>query len=181
MKLETIISDLEKNDIKGSDVIRLSGNSVDVYTYEDIMKFQTLDQLLGNKKAAVVLYQTKQNFGHWVLIMQLKKDNGSPYIEFFDPYAFKIDEELKLSDYNIKMHGGKIIPYLSYLVMQSRLPIIMNNVRLQKFSHHVNTCGRHVAVRAKFRHINLITYAKMLTDNMAYNADFWVSALTLLS
>lgn len=185
VKLTGIISKLEDRDLTGADIIRLSHNTVNVYTYEEILQYDTLEGLLGRVEAAVILYQTKANYGHWVLVMKTKSGSpsqpGHEHIEFFDPYAMQPDEELKLSTYNLKQHRGEMVPYLSYLIGQSGLPLKVNNYRLQKFARHVNTCGRWCAIRALWREIPLTRFAGIFTSNDNYDPDFWVSAITMLS
>lgn len=185
VRLENIIKNLEDVDLSGMDILRISQYAVHIYTYEEILNFNTIEELLGPKKAAIILYQTKSNYGHWVLIMETTGENPTQpqnkHIEFFDPYAFNIDEELKFSNYNLKMHNGQIIPHLSLLVLKSGIPVKVNTYKLQKFAKHVNTCGRWCAVRALYRNIPLYQFVGMFTSNSCYDPDFWISTITLNS
>ena len=153
----------------------MTNNMVNIYTYEDILGYQSIESLLGSKDACIILYQIQENYGHWILLM--KHIN---HIEFFDPYAFKPDEELKLSTYNLKMHRGKMIPYLSLLLSKVPYPVHYNKVQLQKYKKNVNDCGRHCVVRYIYRNMEISDYVLFIGKNNMGDADFCVSAITLL-
>ena len=178
-KLDADIARLEDVDLTGADIERISGYGVNVYTYEQLPSFDSIDELLGSKKATVILYQTEKQYGHWVLLFE-NTSGDTPHIEFFDSLGWEPDSELKLSEYNIKQHRGEIVPYLSYLISRSALKVKYNNYPLQKFARHVNTCGRWCAIRALWRHVPLNEFVAMFSNNKEYPPDFWVSALTFL-
>ena len=176
--LEQTIAKSEDIPLTGRGILNITDDGVDVLTYEDILKYSTLDALLGQKRAVIILYQTAQNYGHWILLMERQSSTGVE-VEFFDPYGFKPDEELKYSTFNLTQHRGEAIPHLSYLLSRSLVKVTINTVQLQGFSRHVNTCGRWCAVRFVYRDLSLTSFI-MMFDNKVYTPDWFVSALTLI-
>ena len=162
----------ENIDLSGADIERITDGKCKIIAYEELQKYNTLDELLNPYDAVIVLYQTKKNYGHWVSI--LKYDN---YIEFFDPYGFGIDEELEIIDH---LHLRNQTPHLTYLINESNYRVIFNDKKLQKFSEHINTCGRWCSLRVRFKDISLKKFINLMTKNKYYDGDFWVSALTIL-
>jgi hypothetical protein len=174
--MDKVIIQSEKVDLSGQDIIDITNGETNILEYSDLHNIHNIDDVFNNKPTATILYQTKQNFGHWVVL--IKHDDKT--IEFFDSYGLAPDEELKYSEFNLRIHGGQQIPHLSHLINDSNYHMIYNKVRLQKWIEDVNTCGRHCAVRIKMRHLKLSQYIQLMTKNKYYNPDFYVSALTLL-
>ena len=59
--------------------------------YEDLEKYDTIDEVLGKNNGAVILFQNESaNAGHWVSLW--KKDNT---IMYFDSYGLNVDEEIQ--------------------------------------------------------------------------------------
>jgi hypothetical protein len=167
----------ENIDLSGKDILRITDDKCTVMPYENLENIKSIDEILELWGAVVILYETKKNFGHWV---GLFKVNDST-LEFYDPYALNVDEELNFdNDYHKRIHNGVEIPHLTHLLNQSNYRVIYNKVRMQKVLDHVNTCGRHVALRIRMRDVKLKRYQELLMNNAHYDADFFVSALTLL-
>ena len=111
--------------------------------------------------------------------MALFKVNDTT-LEFYDSLGWKLDEELKLSSFNLRVHQGEEVPHLTHLVEKSNYKIINNTVKLQKDAKDDNTCGRWAGLRVRLRHIPLKKFVAMF-QNLSYeNPDFWISALTIM-
>lgn len=174
--MDKLLKNAESIDLTGNTIFDILNGDVNIYEYKDLSQFSDIDDVLHTHHKAVILYETKEQFGHWVGLFRV--DDRT--LEFFDPYGLEVDEELNLIGENIRESLGEIIPHLSYLIMESGYDLIQNTTRLQKFLEDVNTCGRHVSVRLNLCHIPLDEYIKLLTTNKCYNADLWVSAMTIL-
>ena len=162
--------------LSDADVLRITDHKCKILLYSALEHFHNIDSMLAPHGAAIVLYQLEQNVGHWVAIIK----QGSKHIEVFDPYALKIDEELQFSQYNLRRHNGMRVPHLTHLLDNSPYTVSYNDVQLQQFKHHVNTCGRWCALRVRFRSDSLDEFIALFTKNECYDGDFWVSALTIL-
>lgn len=173
--MDNLIINAEKVDLTGDDIMIITNNEAQIMLYSDLENIDDINYIFNDKNCIALLYETRKNFGHWVGL--LKYENT---IEFFDPYGLKPDEELKYASYNVrKTSDGELIPHLSHLLQNSNMNIVYNSIRLQKWLPDINTCGRHVALRIKFKDISLKKYVGLLMHTNSYNPDFWVSALTI--
>lgn len=135
--------------------------------YDDLQKFQTLEQVLS-LGAVVILLQIEAprapKVGHFILML----DHGNHY-EHFDSYGLNIDEELAIT----KEH------HLTNLFRRSRKPIKENGKKLQTIREDINTCGRWVAARLLLRDTELDQFLKII-DYFNLNPDDMVAAMTIL-
>jgi hypothetical protein len=167
----------ENFDLSEGDINRITDGRANIMAYEDLERYDNINDILGQYGAVVILYETKKGFGHWVCLFK----TGETHLEFFDPYGLNVDEELKIApEFNLREHNGVLNPHLSVLIAKSNYKVSYNKTKLQKVLEHTNTCGRHVGMRIRFRDVSLPEYIKLITHNKCFDADFWVSALTLL-
>ena len=169
--MDKIIDTQEEMDLSGAEVESIIQRKASIIPYHDLVNYNNIDDLLGENKEVIILYESSHNVGHFVSLF-IQPDNNKN-IEFFDPYGFYPDTELKFATYN---HNA----YLTDLLQHSSYNLIYNNKRLQKWSSDTNTCGRWSALRLRFKHIPLVKFQYLFTHNECYASDFWVSALTLL-
>lgn len=175
--MDKLIKESEKIDLSGADIMRMCKNKVRIMPYDDLDKYDSIEQVFDEWKATIILYETRKNFGHWTLL--LKKSNDT--LEFFDPYGLNVDEELKYdNNYNASIHNGVIVPHLSYLISKSKYKLITNKKKLQEFLNDINTCGRWCSGRVILRDVPLIEFQKLFTNNINHTPDFWISAFTYL-
>ena len=176
----SIIEEIKKAEtisLSDEDILHLTHNKCVIRAYEDLEKFNNIDDVLGKFGACALLYQTKEDYGHWVSLFRV--DNTT--LEFFDSLGWTMDKELKFSDYNLRVHNGEQVPHLSHLVSNSKYGLIQNKTKLQKNSFDLNTCGRWAGLRIRLRHLSLNHFVNLFTKNKEYTPDFLVSAMTMLS
>ena len=175
--MDTVIKNSESIDLNESDIKKIcSPNKVAVMFYSDLDKYDTIEELFNVSDNIVILYRTVGNYGHWVTLL----NQGNNIIEFFDPYGMSPDYELKYAKESLRISQKDQVPHLTYLLSkakQNKKRITYNAVKLQEFHKDVNTCGRHVAMRIKLRHIDLHDYQKLLSQNKN-NPDMTVTYLT---
>lgn len=176
--IDTQIYDAEKYDLSGKDIHRITDGKCNIIEYEQLKNYNNINDVMGTNRAVIILYETKQNFGHWVCLFS----NGNNNLEFFDSYGLSMDEELKINpNYNRSLNNGTISPHLTLLISMCRgCHVVSNKTQLQKYLHHTNTCGRWVAMRIKYRKLSLEKFIELFTKNKYYDGDFWISAMTLL-
>jgi hypothetical protein len=173
--IDTKILKAEDYDLSDNDILRITDNKTKIFLYSDLEQFDNIDQILEPYGCCVILYQLEENMGHWVCLI---KNNNT--LEFFDPYGLSIDEELKYSEFNLRRHRGVKTPHLTALINKSNYKLITNTSKLQNFKEHVNTCGRWVSMRIRFKDVSLKRFIELFTKNKCYDGDWFVSAMTLL-
>lgn len=154
-----IQNNLEKYPLNGKDVLDLCKGKVNVLRYSDLQD-KTLDQILGEHKACIILieYPDKQ-IGHWVLLFQ----HPDGVLEYYNSFGFPVDYPNKTPIIQSKLYG---------------LRVIVNNQCLQSKKDNINTCGRYCVLRLNYKHLDMRDFNRLLTQNKAYNSDFWVSVCT---
>jgi hypothetical protein len=159
------------------DICKLCEGEVHIVTYPQLAFMNNIRQLLGKHKAAIILYMTRQRFGHWVAIFEVP---GHPdTIEFFDSYSMKPDDELDMIPDHFRVVSGQSIPHLTRLLNTSKYKnILYNDIRLQKRKDDTATCGRWAGIRVSMKEIPLEKFQKLFTGQ-TFDPDWYVSALTL--
>ena len=186
MNIEELIKDLPDSIYKdieyavsNYDFEEIFGDECKVITYSELSTYDSIDDLLYEREGILfifILYEVKKNYGHWTLLI-----NHQSYIEFFDPYGYKPDEELKFTNPDYRKKYNMDFPYLTFLLYESELPIQYNDRQLQKFEKGVNTCGRWCIVRCQFFDINVDKFADYfvnLNKKDRLNGDKLVTYLT---
>ena len=156
------------------DIYTLLDGRCRIVSYDELVKFKTLDDALGHYGAFVLLYLTKQNFGHWTLVF---KYDDSRTVEVFDSYGYFPDDEFKFIPMSVRKQKNQMYPYLCKLLLDSGYKIVYNNHKLQEQKENVNTCGRHVVSRLVYRDVPIDEYVNMIR-NSGFTPDEFVTRLT---
>lgn len=173
MSIESYVHNGESYSFSDTDIKNMTDHKYDIYTYEDLSKYNNIDDILGKNKGAVILFQNTENSGHWVSIWL---DNNT--LHFFDSYGLSPDSELKYSSYNLRMHNNKEVPHLTHLIQNSGYNMMYNKYKLQKSLKDTSTCGRWVSYRLKHRNLSCSEFAALFQNNKHYDADFWITVIT---
>jgi len=169
--MDKLISNAEEIDLNKDNILQITNNGCDVVVYHNLSNYNSIQDLLGDKGAVILLYETKQNFGHWVALFYT--DDSRQQVEFFDSYGFAPDQELNYAKYDDQ-------PLLTELMDKSNLKFIHNKIRLQTYAEDMNTCGRWTACRIKMRNMPLQQFVSLLKNKGRYGGDWMVSAMTYL-
>jgi hypothetical protein len=70
--------------------------------------------VFGDKEAVIILYMKTSNFGHWCTLFKSPWKPETLY--FFDSYSYQMDEEIKYSDEQLRLHDGQEVPHLTHLI-----------------------------------------------------------------
>ena len=135
-----------------------------VITYNKVKNFKTIDQMLGKDGCCVLLYLSKEGYGHYVSVFK----RGKSIIEVFDSYKdMKPDQELKYvsKEENEKFHQDN--PYLTALLYTSGKQIHYNNYAMQKMDNNISTCGRWAIVRILHRDKSIDAFNKWIKSECA--------------
>tara|TARA_R110002073_G_scaffold296452_4_gene462472 strand:+ start:5738 stop:6403 length:666 start_codon:yes stop_codon:yes gene_type:complete len=173
--LEYIVKDLETHDLTGEDLLKIADNKLEVIPYHKLRDYKTIEDVLSKFGAVILLYEIKENFGHFTALYYNNQNN----LEFFDSYGFRPDQELKYAEFNLEMG----VPFLSKLindyVLRTKKDISVSTHQFQAFKNDINTCGRWSAYRIRTR--NLLTlkqFTELFSNLNMFNQDFAISVLT---
>lgn len=172
--MESKINNLIGKSLSNVDILESLQNKANLISYTDAHKYKTLDSMLGNNAACVILYETKKLYGHWCCIFKL--DDNS--VEFFDPYGLMPDRELKFISPKYKIESKQDYPYLTKLMIDSPYVLSYNQNQFQELKKGVNSCGRWVVCRLLFRHLKLDEFIKLFGIKRKYKPDFYATLLT---
>ena len=166
---------VESIDLSDGDIFRMCNQGVAIHEYRDLDKMDSYMDLFGDHEGAVILYETRDNFGHWVLVLNL----GGNQVEFFDPLGIPVDGELGIIPDYYRTRLNEVTPHLTHLLQGVR---VKNNMKqLQKVDNEINTCGRHVVCRFRLYEMGfaLEEYVRLFEKQLE-PADDTVSKITLL-
>jgi hypothetical protein len=158
--------------LSGEEIVKLLPE-IQIVTYSSLFKVSNIDDILYPTGAAVILYQTKKNYGHWTCIFIRNKT-----LCFFDSYAMMPDDpdRLKYVDEEILIQMNETHAFLAELMKNSRYKFLDYNEYRQQ-SKNSTTCGRHVIVRIWLRDFNNKEYNKFM-HSTKYSPDELVTILT---
>jgi hypothetical protein len=172
--MERKINRYKKKSLSNHDVLNICNNKADFYTYPEIVKFKTLDQLLGRHKAVILLYLTKKNYGHFCALL---KQNPNT-ISFFDSYGLMPDDELKFAPMHFRKKNNQYKSHLTKLMYDSGYNIDYNDHKLQSKKNDIATCGRWTGLRILFRNLTNDKFANLFT-NEYLDPDELITAITI--
>ena len=167
------IERLMRKPLSDQDIMNLVDHKANFVIYPDLHKYSSIDEAMGSHGCFFLLYETAQNYGHWVCVI-----NHGKRLEFFDPYSAKPDDEIKQIPEYFRKETDQDYPHLSVLLYKSGYPIEYNHTQLQAKRSDVSTCGRHVACRINMRDLPLKEYVKKLKGVKGLTADQVVTVLT---
>lgn len=174
--MRRILKDLENVSLSNEEMLKLVDGKSNLIQYPQLKDATNIDDVLYPYGACIILYLTKQNYGHWTCIFKVNDDT----IEHFDPYGLYIDEELsfKMDPYFRKI-VNEDYPHLSYLLYHSPYKLSFNQYQFQKKLKEVATCGRHTSTRLLLRHLPLNEYKDLICSGEPdYSPDEVVTIVT---
>ena len=143
--------------LSDSNILKLVNGKANIMVYENLIHCKSIDEILKPCGACFLLYQNKPNFGHWCLIFKLNKNT----LEFFDPYGYIPDSELKFVPQEFRKLLNEDHTYLLRLLYNSPYNIDYNEHRLQELAKNINTCGRWCVVRLWCKKMKLQKFANL--------------------
>ena len=129
--------------LSSSDIFLALNGQCNILTYPELTKFNNINDVLTIEKPLILLYLTKERYGHWCCLIR----HTINLIEFFDSYGTIIDDQLKKINKNFRIESKQLLPHLTKLLYNSGCLIEYNHTQLQKFDKNISTCGRWVVCR----------------------------------
>ncbi len=121
---------------------KICEGKANILTYRNVMAARSLEDVLGSHGAAIILYETKPQYGHWCCMFS----RSAGVVEFFDPYGYAPDEQLKFVPAAMGCR-----PVLAGLCRAAGVKMIYSPYKLQQSNQKVSTCGRWVSFRIAMR------------------------------
>ena len=149
--------------LSATQVLNLLDNKANFVQYSDLHKIPTIDELLGQYKKCVLLYQTSRNYGHYVALWEYNDT-----IFFFDSYGGIVDSQLKYVPPDLKDELNSNHNYLIRLMYNSGKKVEFNQYALQSREPDVATCGRWTVNRLRFPEISINEYHDIFKQSSKY-------------
>lgn len=146
--------------------------------YPQLIYYASIDEVLGPHGACVLLFEAKENYGHWCCLWKLNKNT----VSFFNSYGGYPDDSLKYIPEHFAKISNQDVPYLSILLNKSPYKLTYNEYDYQKHSPKIRTCGRHVCVRLICRKMTddeYHDYIMYFTKKYNIDPDEMVTLLTI--
>lgn len=146
--------------LSAGECIKLLDGDANFYTYPELSKFDSIDEMFGNKNKVVLLYMHDDNYGHFTGLLRNKRDKT---IYFFDSYNYSPDQEFSFIDEDARTKSNfNGSPYLSKLLRKSQYRIDYNPIQLQNDDDEISTCGRWVSMRLLFDNMTNDEFSNMM-------------------
>lgn len=147
------------------DLYELFENKIKILSYSDLVNYETISEVFGKYDVVFLLYETKENFGHWVVLCQ-----NNTTIFFFDPYGLFPDDQLKFVDFAFRITHNMLIPYLSILLILSPKRVVYNPYQFQDINNYsIATCGRWCSLFTYFyESISIPEFFNMFKNSKIY-------------
>lgn len=149
-----------------------------IILYPDMHKYNHVNELLGPNGCCFILYEWKENYGHWCCLFILN-DGYYDTLEFFDPYGAFPDSELAHVPLQFRKKSNQLYPKLAQLMHDSDYELTYNEHKFQKQQKDIKTCGRWCAVRMMCSHLSLKEFKNLFKradgDDLVTLITMWVN------
>lgn len=147
---------------------------VNVMTVKAAVQKGSIDEVFGPHGAAVLLFETEPDYGHWVALIRVDDDT----VEWFDSYGIEPNGELKMIPRDFAKESKQDAPYLTDMIEKGGYTTVLwNQTPLQKHGEDVSTCGRWASLRVAFKHLALEDFIRLFL-RQKQPPDMIVSYLT---
>ncbi len=160
--------------LSSDDIERMLKGKTRIISYKQLMKKNNINQVIEPFGSAVILYEIKDNFGHWICLIK-----RGDIIEQFDPYGYKPDNQRKFipKAYKQMYYPDK---HLVKLLLNSGYKIRYNHFELQdRNNHNMSTCGRWCVLRIIFKDLDEYEFKKLFTGK-SLKPDLLATYATML-
>ena len=175
--MDGIINTVIAQDLTGSQETSLLHGIATIKGYDDLTKVGDILSFLQPSNAVALLFPTGLNpgHGHWIGIWF---DSGTRTVHHFDSYGFGPEGELKYSTNPLVKH--QLLNQMYSKAQAQGIRVVWNTFPFQKMSDNINTCGRHVICRLRFKYLNEAQYIHLMA-RQKMTPDQIVTFLTFLA
>jgi hypothetical protein len=178
------------NMISDEDIKRYLGveGHKNIIKYSELDNYKSIDKFLPKiYDYKIILIESQQNAGHWVIILKYKNKDNKIVIEYFNSYGMKPEADLSYVGSAMNKVLGNDKDNLKELLNDATskgYEVIYNKKRFQSSNKKVNTCGRWSILRIimmKHYKMNLeefIDFITQLKKKYKVEADIVCAMLT---
>jgi hypothetical protein len=168
IKKNKALEDMKKTlaySLSDADIRYILGQGTKIVEFKDLDTFADIYDLLPEKKDfAIILVESKDNSGHWVMLLR----DGNR-IEQFDSYGCPLETELNFISSTMNRILGQSKQEFHQLMrtIDDKDELVYNKSRLQAEDPSISTCGRHCCLRALMHNLgySLEEYLQFLEDH----------------
>jgi len=144
--------------------------------YDNLINFNTIDDLFGNDDIIFILYRFGNNYGHWCCLTRQTED--PKYITFFDSYGKFIDDTLDSTPIIYKPELSDLL--YRHLEENKKNQVEYNNYQMQQFGDNISTCGRFCILWSLYKDMPIDNFISILKNiqKKGYNLDQVVTEIT---
>ena len=173
--MDKLIRKVYINDLSLQDVKDLTRDKVPVILYDNLNINDDILNIIGERSFLLFPVSANSPSGHWIAIIYRKETHT---IEYWDPYGFTIDQELRFST-NPNVERNVLGKLFLKAQQQYSVKIEYNTFKYQKLITGNNTCGKHCSFRLRMHFLTNIQYSKLML-NQSMSADWLVSIISFL-
>lgn len=149
-EIRNIIDEFKGIALSDDDIMKLMDGRGNIIRYADIKKYSTVEQLLSPHNVVFLLYEWKQHYGHWCVLIR-----SGDLIEFFDPYGGFCDSQLDNIPEPFRTESGQKEKLLSKLLLNYDGELSYNEYQFQELDQGIKDCGRWCVIRAVLKDMQL--------------------------
>ena len=140
------------------------GHKTEILKYSALENFNTIDELMPKPfDYKIILIETKQNQGHWVLLMKINNT-----IEYFNSYGVNADIQKNSLNKMMNRMLGQKEDFVTRLIRNSKKKYVINNIPFQNKNPEIATCGRWCIIRiltAEKTGMDLTAFTRYILNN----------------
>ena len=147
MDVELDVERLKRTPIGDYEISAYLNGRTQVIKYNEIPKYKTIEEFLGPYGNAVILLETKNNFGHWICLKITRN-----VVSFFDSYGDFPDQQKKFVNTKFLADSGQKFNIICKMLDEAsyKYTIEFSDRRLQNMDDlSISTCSLWCAVFIK--------------------------------
>ena len=156
--------------LSDDDIMKIMNRKTNLISYPEITQYRDIDDMLIDGRC-VILYCSKENFGHWTCIF--KRKDGLHFFNSYGNLESKTDGYpdafLKYINEKFRVESHQNYPYLLKLMEKSPYELHYNDYKYQKLSKDVKTCGYWCCLRMKCEDMSDEEFHDFIVDNCRYH------------
>lgn len=179
--MDAFVTRAQSISLSDDELLSLCKGKVNIVNNKNLDQYSSIDELLGEHGAAVILYETKSDehseYGHWTLLLR----QSDSMLEWFDSYGLKVDSELKFIPEHHRIET-KQFGVLLKLIEDPGCPykVVWSQEQLQSKDSKIETCGRWCGARVILRSWSLWDFQRLFKMG-PWTPDFAVTSFTMLA